>query len=67
VPAIFLESITNPKLTLALREACESRGWNVEIWERPLYSDDLGDAEPVDTFLGAFRWNVETIAAALRP
>ncbi|MEM6672063.1 MAG: zinc ABC transporter substrate-binding protein [Planctomycetota bacterium] len=67
VPAIFLESITNPKLTVALRERCEALGWNVEISERPLYSDDLGEAEPVDTYLGAFRWNVETIAAALRP
>ncbi|MEM9380879.1 MAG: zinc ABC transporter substrate-binding protein [Planctomycetota bacterium] len=66
VPTIFLESITNPKLTEALQEACEARGWKVEIAETPLYSDDLGDKAPVDTFLGAFRSNVETIVAALQ-
>ncbi|MEM1451021.1 MAG: zinc ABC transporter substrate-binding protein [Planctomycetota bacterium] len=65
VPVIFLESITNPKLTEALQEACEARGWQVKIADTPLYSDDLGDTAPVDTFLGAFRSNVETIVAAL--
>ena len=65
VPVIFLESITNPKLTRALKEACESRGWTVEIADTPLYSDDLGVEAPVNTFLGAFRTNVATIAAAL--
>lgn len=65
VPVIFLESITNPKLTRALKESCESRGWDVKIADEPLYSDDLGDMEPVDTFLGAFRTNVATIASAL--
>lgn len=66
VPVIFLESITNPKLTQALEEACEGRGWTVRIADVPLYSDDLGSAPPVNTYLGAFRSNVQTITDAMR-
>ncbi|MEM7456372.1 MAG: zinc ABC transporter substrate-binding protein [Planctomycetota bacterium] len=65
IPAIFLESITNAKVTEALSEACDQRGWTVEIVEQPLYSDDLGEKEPYDTFLGAFRANVELIVTSL--
>lgn len=67
VPVIFMESITNPKVTAALKEACESKGWNVEIADSRLYSDDLGEAAPHDTFLGAFRANVENIYGSLKP
>jgi len=65
VPVLFLESITNPRLTQALLEACEARGWEVRIADEPLYSDDLGVEAPADTFLGAFRANVEVISTAL--
>ncbi len=65
VPVIFLESLTNPKVTRALEEACAGHGWTVEIARAPLYSDDLGQSSPVDTYLGAFRSNVATIVAAL--
>ena len=65
VPTIFLESITDPKVTKALEEACRGRGWTTSIAEQPLYSDDLGEEPPVDTYLGAFRTNVERIAAGL--
>lgn len=65
VPVVFLESITNPRLTQALLEACAARGWQARIADHPLYSDDLGVEPPVDTFLGAFRANVEVITAAL--
>ena len=65
VPVIFLESITNPKVTKALEEACTGRGWAVRIAGVPLYSDDLGASPPVNTFLGAFRTNVETIVNAM--
>ena len=66
VPVIFLESITNPKVTKALEEACTGRGWAVRIADVPLYSDDLGESPPVNTYLGAFRTNVETIINAMR-
>ncbi len=67
VPVIFLESITNPKVTQALQEACEARNWQVKIAEQPLYSDDLGSQPPQDTFLGAFNSNVDLIVESLSP
>ncbi|MEM1226640.1 MAG: zinc ABC transporter substrate-binding protein [Planctomycetota bacterium] len=67
VPVIFIESITNPKVTQALQEACQSRDWQVEIADQPLYSDDLGSSAPQDTFLGAFNSNVDLIVQSLAP
>ncbi|MEM6689753.1 MAG: zinc ABC transporter substrate-binding protein [Planctomycetota bacterium] len=65
VPVIFLETITNPKVTEALQEACEARDWSVKIADQPLYSDDLGSEPPQNTFLGAFQSNVDLIAESL--
>lgn len=65
VPAIFLESITNPKVTVALQEACAARDWKVKLVEEPLYSDDIGTTAPQNTFLGAFKSNVEIIFKSL--
>ena len=50
VPAIFMESITNPKVTEALQEACAARDWKVALVDRPLYSDDIGEKPPQSTF-----------------
>lgn len=66
IPAIFLESITNPKITDALKESCDSKGWEVKLIQQPLYSDDLGESAPQDTFLGAFQSNVDVIFEALK-
>ncbi|MEM6978331.1 MAG: zinc ABC transporter substrate-binding protein [Planctomycetota bacterium] len=65
VPVIFIESITNPKVTQALQEACQARDWAVKIADEPLYSDDLGSEPPQDTFLGAFQSNVDLIVSSL--
>lgn len=65
IPAIFMESITNPKITQALQEACQARDWNVEMVSQPLYSDDIGETAPQNTFLGAFRSNVDIIFESL--
>ena len=65
VPVIFLENITNPKVTAALREACSAQDWQVKIADQPLYSDDLGVEPPTDTYLGAFTTNVELISKSL--
>ncbi|MEM9409688.1 MAG: zinc ABC transporter substrate-binding protein [Planctomycetota bacterium] len=65
IPAIFVETISNEQVSKALSEACEARGWNVEIVDQPLYSDDLGEEPPANTFLGAFKSNVEVIYNAL--
>ncbi len=65
IPAIFMESITNPKVTQALQEACTARDWKVELVAKPLYSDDIGESAPQNTFLGAFKSNVEIIFESL--
>ena len=65
IPVIFMEAITNPRVTQALREACQARDWDVAIISTPLFSDDLGETPPNDTFTGAFRSNVELIAKSL--
>ncbi len=65
VPVIFIESITNPKVTEALQEACAARNWGVQIAHQSLYSDDIGSEPPHDTFLGAFESNVSLIAESL--
>ena len=66
VPAIFMESITNPKVTQALKEACQDSNWDVKLIDQPLYSDDIGEKAPQNTFLGAFKSNVEIIFEALK-
>ncbi len=67
VPVIFLENITNPKVTSALQEACIARNWQVKIADQPLYSDALGVEPPTNTFLGAFKTNVDLISKSLTP
>ena len=66
VPVIFMESLTNPKITQALQEATKGQGWEVKIADDSLYSDDLGESAPQNTYLGAFRSNVELIHSALK-
>jgi manganese/zinc/iron transport system substrate-binding protein len=66
VPVLFFENITDRQATIALREAVLARGWEVRIAEHTLYSDSLGDAPPLDSYLGTFLHNVDTIAEALQ-
>lgn len=66
IPAIFIESITNPKVSEALQEACQAREWKVTLVSQPLYSDDLGESAPQNTFLGAFKSNVQVICDSLK-
>jgi len=65
VPVIFYENITDRQATDALREAVQARGWDVRIADETLYSDSLGDAPPLDTYLGTFLHNVDAIVGAL--
>jgi manganese/zinc/iron transport system substrate-binding protein len=65
VIAIFYENITNPQATVALQEAVAAQGYSVAISEEELYSDSLGDAPPLDTYLGTFMHNVDAIADTL--
>ncbi|RNE48172.1 zinc ABC transporter substrate-binding protein [Corynebacterium alimapuense] len=65
VPVIFQDNQANPQAITSLREAVESRGWDVEISTEELFADSLGPTEPVDTYLGVFENNVNTVAQAL--
>lgn len=67
IPVIFIETITNPSVSEHLQEACEARNWSVTIADQPLYSDDLGTEPPTNTYLGAFKANVELITKSLTP
>ncbi|UCF67998.1 MAG: zinc ABC transporter substrate-binding protein [Acidobacteriota bacterium] len=65
IPAMFVESSVPERYVQALREAVESRGWQVSIGGT-LFSDALGDPQtPAGSYIGTVRHNVETIVAAL--
>ena len=65
VPTIFQDNLKNPEAINHLKEAVVAKGWNVEVSDKPLYADSLGEQAPVDTYLGVFAYNAETIVAAL--
>ncbi|MFP7696670.1 metal ABC transporter substrate-binding protein [Trueperella sp. LYQ143] len=65
LPVIFQDNLANPQAIASLKEAVESRGWKVEISNAELYADSLGEAAPVNTYLGVLEHNVTTIAQAL--
>jgi manganese/zinc/iron transport system substrate-binding protein len=67
IPAIFVESSVPRRTVEALREAVQSRGFDVAIGGQ-LFSDAMGAAgTPEGTYLGMVRHNVDTIVAALAP
>lgn len=66
VKAIFVESSVPQRTIEALQEAVRAKGHEVVIGGS-LYSDALGDAGTVEgTYLGMFRYNVNTIVNALK-
>lgn len=65
VPVIFQDNLANPEAIKHLKEAVEAKGWKVEISNEELFADSLGESAPVDTYLGVFKHNIDTIAAAL--
>ena len=67
VPVIFQDNLKNPEAINHVKEAVEAKGWSVEVSDKPLYADSLGDKKPVDTYLGVFDYNARTIAEALTP
>jgi manganese/zinc/iron transport system substrate-binding protein len=65
IPAIFVESSVPRRTVEALREAVQSRGWDVRIGGE-LFSDAMGDAGTVEgTYVGMVRHNIDTITNAL--
>lgn len=65
VPVIFQDNQANPQAITSLREAVRALGWNVEISSEELYADSLGADPGVDTYLGVFRHNAQSVADAL--
>lgn len=65
VPVIFADNQANPQAVTSLQEAVHSRGWQLRISEAELYADTLGAEAGVDSYLGVFRHNVETVAGQL--
>lgn len=65
VPAIFVDNLKNPQAVQSLQEAVKAKGWDVKIAPEELYADSLGEAAPVDTYLGVFQHNMNAITTAL--
>ncbi|RRC94703.1 metal ABC transporter substrate-binding protein [Schaalia canis] len=65
VPAIFIDNLKNPQAVESLQEAVKAKGWEVAIADEELYADSLGEAAPVDTYLGVFEHNVLAVTKGL--
>ncbi|MEM1065661.1 MAG: metal ABC transporter substrate-binding protein [Pseudomonadota bacterium] len=65
IPVIFQDNLANPQAITSLQEAVQALGWEVEVSDKELFADSLGSDAGVDTYLGVFRHNAQTVAAAL--
>lgn len=65
VPTIFLDNLANPQAITSLKEAVESRGWDVHISDEELFADSLGEGEDVDTYLEVFLHNATAVSEGL--
>lgn len=66
IKAIFVESSVSSKNILALQEAVNSKGFNVDIGGE-LYSDSLGDINSNhETYIKTVKANIDTIIDALK-
>jgi len=66
VHTIFMESSVNPKGIEALKEAVESRGGQVEIFRKPLFSDALAMFPPENTYLGMLKSNIDAMVEGMK-
>jgi manganese/zinc/iron transport system substrate-binding protein len=66
VKSAFIETIINQKGIQALQNAVKSKKWDINIAEKPLYSDALGQNPPTDTFVGVIIYNADVIYEALK-
>ncbi|MEM8552310.1 MAG: metal ABC transporter substrate-binding protein [Pseudomonadota bacterium] len=65
VRVIFQDNLGNPQAITSLQEAVQALGWQVEVSDEELFADSLGAEPGVDTYLGVFRHNAQTVAEAL--
>lgn len=65
IPALFVETSVSPRAIEAVQAAVRARGHEVAVGGR-LYSDAMGDAgTPEGTYVGMFRYDVNTLVEAL--
>lgn len=57
--------MANPQAINSLKETVKAKGWNVEISDKELYADSLGESAPTDTYLGVLKYNADAIREAL--
>lgn len=64
VPTIFIDNTTNPEVVKSLQDSVKAKGWDVKISNQELYADTLSSEAPTDTYIGAFRYNIDAIVNA---
>lgn len=65
VKVVFQDNLKNPEVIKHLKDSVRAKGGEVTISDQVLYADTLGETAPVDTYIGAFRHNIDAIAEAL--
>lgn len=65
IPVIFQDNLQNPEAINHIKEAVKAKGGEVEVSDKELFADSLGEEAPLDTYLGVFEYNAKTIADAL--
>ncbi|AEQ05687.1 metal ABC transporter substrate-binding protein [Corynebacterium pseudotuberculosis] len=65
IPTIFQDNLANPQAINSLKETVRAKGWNVEVSDKELYADSLGETAPTDTYIGVLKYNADAIKAAL--
>ncbi|CAB0582911.1 zinc ABC transporter substrate-binding protein [Corynebacterium diphtheriae] len=65
IPTIFQDNLANPQAINSLKETVKAKGWNVEVSDKELYADSLGESAPTDTYLGVLKYNADAIREAL--
>lgn len=65
VKVVFQDNLKNPEVIRHLQDSVRAKGGDVTISDDVLYADTLGETAPVDTYIGAFRHNIDAIASAL--
>ncbi len=63
VHAIFLETTTHNKSIYAIQEDCQRSGYPMDCYM--LYTDSLSKEGETATYIGMYRYNIETIKEAL--
>lgn len=65
IPTIFKDNTASPQAVQSLKDKVAAKGGTVEVSDQDLYADSLGESAPVDTYLGVFKYNAQTISKAL--